>query len=126
MAQILSWATGRVPGMSARLLAAGLTLTLGGCLAVGPDYLKPAAIVPYHYKEIKGWKLANPRDAAPKGAWWRAFRDAELDRLEATVAVSNQTLKISEANYRQAVALIAQARAGLFVESELATDQIVL
>ena len=100
--------------MSARLLAAGLTLTLGGCLAVGPDYLKPAAIVPYHYKEIKGWKLANPRDAAPKGAWWRAFRDAELDRLEATVAVSNQTLKVSEANYRQAVALIAQARSGLF------------
>ena len=100
--------------MSARLLAAGLTLTLGGCLAVGPDYLKPAAIVPYHYKEIKGWKLSNPRDAAPKGAWWRAFRDAELDRLEATVAVSNQTLKVSEANYRQAVALIAQARSGLF------------
>ncbi|HXT09361.1 MAG TPA: efflux transporter outer membrane subunit [Roseiarcus sp.] len=100
--------------MSARLLAAGLTLTLGGCLAVGPDYLKPAAIVPYRYKEIKGWRLANPRDTAPKGAWWRAFRDAELDRLEATVAVSNQTLKVSEANYRQAVALIAQARAGLF------------
>ncbi len=100
--------------MIARLLAVGLTLTLGGCLAVGPDYLKPAAIVPVHYKEIKGWKVATPRDEAPKGAWWRAFHDSELDRLEATVAVSNQTLKADEANYRQAVALIAEARAGLF------------
>jgi NodT family efflux transporter outer membrane factor (OMF) lipoprotein len=89
-------------------------LALSGCQAVGPDYLKPAAIVPAHYKEIKGWRLASPRDEVQKGAWWRVFRDPELDRLEATVAVSNQTLKADEANYRQALALIAQARAGLF------------
>ena len=114
MAQILSRRTGRVPRVSARLLAVALMLTLGGCLAVGPDYLKPAAIVPIRYKEIKGWKAATPRDEAAKGAWWRAFHDSELDRLEATVAVSNQTLKADEANYRQALAFIAQARAGLF------------
>ena len=30
------------------------------------------------------------------------------------VAVSNQTLKADEANYRQALALINEARAGLF------------
>jgi NodT family efflux transporter outer membrane factor (OMF) lipoprotein len=100
-----------IPGVSSVCLA----LLLSGCLpAVGPDYLKPAAIVPNHYKEIKGWKPASPRDDAPKGAWWRAFHDPELDRLEATVAVSNQTLKADEANYRQALALIAEARAGLF------------
>ena len=37
---------------------------------------------------------------SPKGAWWRVFHDSELDRLEPTVAVSNQTLKADEANYR--------------------------
>ena len=99
--------------MSARLLTGGLMLALGSCVAVGPDYLKPAAIVPVHYEEIKGWKLASPRDEVRKGAWWRAFHDSELDRLEATVAVSNQTLKADEASYRQALALISQARAGL-------------
>ena len=46
-----------------------------------------------HYKEIKGWKLATPREDFPKGQWWRIFHDAELDRLEETVAVSNQTVK---------------------------------
>ena len=36
-------------------------------------------------------------------------------RFEETVAVSNQTLKSDEANYRQPlVAQIAEARAGLF------------
>ncbi|MDE3176567.1 MAG: efflux transporter outer membrane subunit [Pseudomonadota bacterium] len=100
--------------MSGRVALAALALALTGCVAVGPDYLRPAAIAPAQYKEVKGWKPAGPRDEAPKGAWWRAFHDGELDRLEATVAVSNQTLKADEANYRQALALISQARAGLF------------
>jgi NodT family efflux transporter outer membrane factor (OMF) lipoprotein len=101
--------------VSGRLvLAVGLAGALGGCVAVGPDYLKPAAIVPVQYKEMKGWRAASPRDDYPKGEWWRAFRDEELNRFEATVAVSNQTLKADEANYRQALALIAEARAGLF------------
>ena len=40
--------------------------------------------------------------------------DPELDQLERVVAVSNQTIKSDEANYRQALALINEARAGLF------------
>jgi NodT family efflux transporter outer membrane factor (OMF) lipoprotein len=87
---------------------------LAGCAAVGPDYVRPAAIVPAQYKEIKGWKLATPRDDLAGGAWWRVFHDRELDTLEAQVAISNQTLKTDEANYRQALALIAEARAGLY------------
>jgi len=87
---------------------------LGGCALVGPDYLRPAAIVPTHYKEIKGWKLGQPRDDFDKGAWWRVFRDAKLDVLEPQVEISNQTLKAAEANYRQALALIAQAQSQLY------------
>ncbi len=102
----------RIYGSSLIVLAA--LAPLAGCAAVGPDYLKPAAIVPAHYEEIKGWKLSTPRDDAAKGAWWRAFRDPELDRLEPMVAFSNQTLISDAANYREALALIAEARAGLF------------
>ena len=100
--------------LCARAVAIAVSLGLSGCLAVGPDYLKPAAIVPTQFKEMKGWKFASPRDEENKGSWWRVFHDAELDRLEATVAVSNQTLKADEASYRQALARIAEARAGLF------------
>jgi NodT family efflux transporter outer membrane factor (OMF) lipoprotein len=92
----------------------GVALPLIGCAAVGPDYQRPAAIVPAQYKEMKGWKPATPRDDFAKGEWWRLFRDPELNTLEAQVAVSNQTLKADEANYREALALIAEARAGLY------------
>ena len=100
-----------IPGLSAAFLAAA---ALVGCMEVGPDYQRPTAIVSAQYKEIKGWKPSRPRDGEVKGAWWRAFRDAELNRLAPLVAVSNQTLKADEANYRQALALVAEARAGLF------------
>ncbi len=66
------------------------------------------------FKEIKGWKIATPRANEPKGEWWSVFHDPELDRLERVVVVSNQTIKADEANYRQALALINEARAGLF------------
>ena len=44
----------------------------------------------------------QPADAAPKGAWWTLFGDAELDSLLARVAVSNQSLRVAEARLRQA------------------------
>ncbi len=101
-------------GRRMSLAAMGLALPLIGCAAVGPDYLRPAAIVPAQYKEMKGWKLASPRDDFAKGEWWKLFHDPELNKLEPQVAVSNQTLKADEANYREALALIAEARAGLY------------
>jgi NodT family efflux transporter outer membrane factor (OMF) lipoprotein len=91
----------------------GLVVTLGGC-TVGPDYLKPAAIVSPQYKEMKGWKYAVPRDDADKGAWWKVLHDPELNSLEPLVSVSNQTVKADEANYREAEALIAEAQAQLY------------
>jgi NodT family efflux transporter outer membrane factor (OMF) lipoprotein len=66
------------------------------------------------FKEIKGWKIATPRANEPKGAWWSVFHDPELDQLMRVVVVSNQTVKSDEANYREALALINEARAGLF------------
>lgn len=92
------------------LTAAGLA----GCMPVGPDFLRPAAIVSPQYKEIAGWKIATPRAAEPKGDWWTVFHDPELNRLASAVAISNQTVKADEATYREAIALINEARAGLY------------
>ncbi len=100
----------RVVGVAGVIVA---TAGLVACAEVGPDFNRPAAPVSAQFKEIKGWKLAAPSDDAPKQEWWQAFNDPVLDRLEGQVAVSNQTLQADEANYRQALALIAEARAGL-------------
>jgi NodT family efflux transporter outer membrane factor (OMF) lipoprotein len=96
-----------------RSSAVPLLFVLAGC-AVGPNYSKPAIETPPAYKEMQGWTLAHPRDAAPKGRWWEAFDDPVLDGLVEKVSVSNQTLKAAEARYTQARASVQAARAGLF------------
>ncbi|RBP05031.1 NodT family efflux transporter outer membrane factor (OMF) lipoprotein [Roseiarcus fermentans] len=101
----------RLWGGSAAVLAA---VALAGCAPVGPNFQQAAAVISPQYKEIAGWKVATPRAGEPKGDWWNAFRDPELSRLEEAVAISNQTVKADEANYREALALINEARAGLF------------
>jgi len=94
-------------------LMATLALTLGGCM-VGPDYVRPAAPTPAAYKEAPGWKVAQPADDAPRGNWWEAYGDPELNALEAQIDVSNQTLKAAEARMREALAATQGARAALF------------
>ena len=98
----------------APLAALAAAAAVAGCAPVGPNFMQPAAIVSPQYKEIAGWKIATPRQSEPKGEWWTVFRDPELDGLEPAVAVSNQTVIADEANYREALALINEARAGLF------------
>jgi NodT family efflux transporter outer membrane factor (OMF) lipoprotein len=94
---------------------AALSALLCGCM-VGPNYHRASAPVAREYKEPppEGWAQAAPSDAAPKGNWWTDFHDPLLDELEPQVAVSNQTVRQSYANYLQAVAEVKVARAQLF------------
>jgi len=87
------------------------------CLAackVGPDYVRPAAEMPATFKEAKDWKQAQPKDDIVRNKWWEIFGDSELNKLEEQVDISNQNVKAAEAQFRQARALIAEARAGFF------------
>jgi NodT family efflux transporter outer membrane factor (OMF) lipoprotein len=88
-------------------------LALSACM-VGPDYRKPDPILSSEYKELQGWTIAQPQDAADRGAWWSVYHDPVLDALERQVEVSNQTVKQFEAQYRNAVALVQGAQANLF------------
>ena len=81
---------------------------------IGPDYERPAMWTPTTYKELEGWKIATPRDDLKRGAWWSIYNDATLDALEQHVEISNQTLAAAEAAYRQAAALVQEARSALF------------
>ena len=101
------WLGLRVPAM---LIA---TMLLGGCV-VGPKYVRPPVITPPAYKELDGWKMAEPADTDLRGPWWQRFGDPALDALEARVEVSNQNLAAAEATYRQASALVREARSAYF------------
>jgi len=82
--------------------------------AVGPDYVKPKAEAPAAYKEAADWKVAQPQEAVVRGAWWKIFKDPQLDALEEQVNISNQNVAAAEAHLRQARALVQAARAGYF------------
>jgi NodT family efflux transporter outer membrane factor (OMF) lipoprotein len=104
--------------LSRRLAVLALPALLAACM-VGPDYRRPAAPMSVRYKELPGlelpgWTIAQPEDAADRGDWWTIYRDPVLDGLERQVDVSNQTVKQFAAQYRNAVALVQEARAGLF------------
>jgi NodT family efflux transporter outer membrane factor (OMF) lipoprotein len=101
-------------GWRAVVAAAAIALPIGGCM-VGPNYKGPPAVtMPGAFKENEGWKVAQPRDDVLRGEWWKIFDDPQLDALEARVSISNQNLAQAEAAYRQASALVREARASLF------------
>jgi NodT family efflux transporter outer membrane factor (OMF) lipoprotein len=88
-------------------------LTLAGC-SVGPDYSREPAPVPTQYKELKGWKFANPSDDVDRGDWWAVYKDRGLDTLLPQVEISNQTVAAAAAAYEEARAVIREAQAALF------------
>jgi NodT family efflux transporter outer membrane factor (OMF) lipoprotein len=102
-------------------LAGAAAFLLTGCM-VGPKYVKPSVPLapdfkeanPDTYKENANWHMAQPADAAQRGEWWKVFGDAELNTLEPQVAADNQDLKVADARFREARALIRFSHASLF------------
>src|SRR5207248_10736667 len=79
-------------------------------------------ILPVAYKEAAkeaGWQVARPADAFDRGAWWSVYNDPVLDSLERQIDISNQNLKAAEARFRQAEAIVAEARRSEEHTSEL-------
>ncbi|MDR1818509.1 MAG: efflux transporter outer membrane subunit [Puniceicoccales bacterium] len=95
-------------------LASGLLAlaAAGGGCALGPDYERPVFKDIEETKKFAGddlWKPARPRDAVPKGEWWRIYGDAALDRLAARATERS-------ADARVALARLEQARAAAGIE----------
>lgn len=104
-----------------RLAPLALVLTLVGC-TVGPDYHRPAVTMPTAFKEAKGWTATAPKDGQSKGDWWLVYQDPQLSSLMSQVQISNQNVAQYAAQYRQAQALVTQARAELFPQVTATVD----
>lgn len=95
-------------------VTAALASLLSAC-AVGPDYQRPGAEIPASYKEAApGWKVAEPADQHDRGDWWTVYQDPQLNALEDRLNTANQTIAQYAAAYRQARALVGEARAAYF------------
>ena len=93
-------------------LVAGLLLgtSLASC-SLAPQYQRPQTPAVAAYKEIDGWKTAEPADATPRGNWWEAFGDPTLNALEEKAGSGNEDLKVALARYQEARASARVARA---------------
>ena len=104
-------------------LAAAAACLVTGCL-VGPKYQVPVATVeplpagyketPSQYKGSGGWKVARPKDAMLRGAWWKVFHDPQLNALEADLDINDQNIKQYFENFMIARALVGEQRAQLY------------
>ncbi|NOT84424.1 MAG: efflux transporter outer membrane subunit [Methylococcaceae bacterium] len=105
----------RCVGYALRSIFLGLPLTLAlSACTVGPDYHRPSSAVSATFKELKGWKAAQPKDDALSTHWWELFEDPYLNGLVTQVNLNNQSLAQAEAQFRQAQALVQGARAAYF------------
>jgi NodT family efflux transporter outer membrane factor (OMF) lipoprotein len=91
---------------------------LGGC-SFAPKYTVPPVQTPVTYKELDGWKVAQPKDDVIRGKWWEMFNDPLLNTLEEQVAISNQTLLAALANLQEARAVTKEARSQYFPAASL-------
>lgn len=84
------------------------------CGLAGPNYQRPEAVatMPAAYKEVEGWKLAQPQDGQVGERWWELYNDSQLNGLVAQIEGGNQNLRAAESRVRQARALAGAARVG--------------
>ena len=109
--------TMRVARLSSAIVAPTFVASaLGGCAPVGPNFVSAGR--DRFSRNTKRSRLEDRHAAAERAeranGWTRVPRSGARPAGLFAVTVSNQTVKADEANYRQALAPIDEARAGLF------------
>lgn len=82
--------------------------------SLAPRYEKPQTPRVEHYLEAGNWMPAHPADGAPRGDWWKAFREPTLDGLELRLSRSNPDLQAAVARLAEARAVALNARSAEF------------
>ena len=101
---------------ASRLLFAAFTiLLLGGCVAVGPDYVPPETAVPGAWaSQLCSGLRAGEMDPAEVARWWTKLGDPVLSNLVDRAVAGNLDLKEARARVREARARRGITRADRF------------
>jgi NodT family efflux transporter outer membrane factor (OMF) lipoprotein len=97
-----------------------LSLLLGGCISLGPDYQAPAVDVEPAWLDIEDPQISDevPQDSA----WWSsAFHDPDLDRLIETALAQNLTVRSAGLRVLQSQQQFAIAIGSQFPQQQQAT-----
>jgi NodT family efflux transporter outer membrane factor (OMF) lipoprotein len=97
--------------LGGRVCAWAIAGLLAACAAPAPPPAPALPEVPVAWKLDAPWRPGVPRDAVPKGAWWKVFGDPALDALQARAQAASPTLALAAARLAQARALLAASSA---------------
>jgi NodT family efflux transporter outer membrane factor (OMF) lipoprotein len=108
-------------GTRMTVLALVCLVLFAGC-SFAPKYAKPVVqtpaaykeLAPEQFKEVEGWKAAEPKDGMIRGQWWDMFHEPELNAFEGQVNISNQSVAAALANFLAARAVVKQTRSQYF------------
>lgn len=88
-----------------------LTLVMGGCSAIGPDYAKPSTAVP------EGFRYSDTNNSGQKAVdaqWWKSFGDAQLSETIEQALVNNQDIQTAGASVDSLLGKFDQAKSYLY------------
>jgi multidrug efflux system outer membrane protein len=99
--------------MRALLPSLLVTLLISGC-TVGPNYKRPAAVVPTEFRAVS--PESSKAEAASLGdqKWWDVFRDEQLQSLIRTAIQQNYDVRIAATRVLQAQAQLGITRSNQF------------
>jgi len=100
--------------ISTAIVIAAQLLLLTAC-SLAPEYNIPDTHVPESF-DATGlkWTEPHPDDDCDRGDWWTIFQDPQLNELEEKLNKDNFNIAAAAAQYKEALALVDQARAAFF------------
>lgn len=108
-----------IPTMRIKVSILALSsLTISGCLSVGPDYEQPA-LDTWQDEWIAGDSAVLAPGAVEETDWWTSFDDPTLEALVLEAAEINPDIDQARANIAAAEAAVAGARASGFPMGQL-------
>jgi NodT family efflux transporter outer membrane factor (OMF) lipoprotein len=105
------------PQQRALFIATLFAMSLGGC-TVGPKYVQPDLATPASLVSVNAPTASTPlsridETPADLAAWWRGFKDPELDALVGRALSDNLDRQTAASRVREADAAALAVRAGL-------------
>ena len=101
--------------LMAILLTVIIALAVGGCAAVGPDYVPVAPKAPSKWQtELEDGLNDAPLNPETLAQWWTTIKDPQLFSLEQRAVKRNLDLQEARARIREARALRGISKAQLF------------
>jgi multidrug efflux pump len=94
-----------VPTVMAIVLVPCVLGLLSGCMLVGPDYKTPPTPMPAAFTNQIEEGLST---GGVETAWWRGFRDPELNQMVEQALANNHDLRVATARIREARALLSE------------------